>query len=79
MNIFLNPRFRLWFYGIICVTIPILLVYGIFTNETAQLWLNWAAAVLGVSGTGLALNHVDTSKVVDNGTGSDPKSTGNPQ
>lgn len=49
-----NPQTRKYAYGIIAAAIPILVVLGVINEDQVQLWLNFAAAVLGFGAAGLA-------------------------
>ena len=54
MNTF-TPAVRKWIYGIAAAAIPILVLFGVVAAEDTQVWLNFAAAVLGLGAAGLAL------------------------
>ena len=54
MNTF-TPAVRKWIYGIVAAGIPILVLFGTVAAEDVQVWLNFAAAVLGLGAAGLAL------------------------
>lgn len=49
-----NPATRKWIYGIVAAVIPVLVVLGFVSGEDTQVWLNLAAAVLGLGTAGLA-------------------------
>lgn len=46
---------RSWLYGVVTAVIPLLVVIGVIAGDQAALWLNLAAAVLGVGSSSLAL------------------------
>ncbi len=46
----LTPAVRQWFYGIWLAASPILVLYGIFSEEAAPLWIALVGAIL-VPGT----------------------------
>lgn len=50
----LSPAFRGYLYQIAVAAIPILVVSGLFTSEEATLYLNLAAALLGLGTVGVA-------------------------
>ena len=50
-----DPAVRRYLYGVVAVMIPILVGFGVISPEQVQLWLNLAAAVLGLGATALAL------------------------
>lgn len=50
-----DPLVRRYLYGVVLAFIPILVSAGVLTGGDAQLWLNVAAAVLGLGTTGLAV------------------------
>lgn len=54
MNAF-TPAARKWIYGIVAAGIPILVLFGVIAAEDTQVWLNFAAAVLGLGAASLAL------------------------
>ena len=56
-----SPAFRKWAYGLIAAAIPILVLFGTVAAEDVQVWLNFAAAVLGLGAAGLALPNTPTS------------------
>lgn len=45
---------RAWIYRVTTAAMPLLIVYGVVTDETAPLWVGMAAAILG---TGTAAAH----------------------
>jgi len=57
----LTPAVRKWIYGIVAAGIPILVIFGTVAAEDIQVWLNFAAAVLGLGAAGLALPNTPTS------------------
>lgn len=60
MNTF-TPAVRKWIYGIVAAGIPILVLFGTVAAEDIQVWLNFAAAVLGLGAAGLALPNTPAS------------------
>lgn len=50
-----TPAARKWVYGIVAAGIPLLVLFGVITAEDTQVWLNFAAAVLGLGAASLAL------------------------
>ena len=50
-----DPNTRKWIYGIVAATIPVLVILGFVSGEDTQVWLNLAAAVLGLGTAGLAV------------------------
>lgn len=48
----LTPDRRRWLYAIITCTVPLLMAYGIFDQETAALWVALAASMLGTTVAG---------------------------
>ena len=54
-----SPAVRAWIYGILVAAAAVGVGYGVITAEQGNLWLAFAAAVLGLS-NGLAL--VNTPK-----------------
>jgi len=59
----LTQETRNYIYGIIIATIPLLVAAGFIANDEAQLWLNLAAAILGLSGNALAKPNANPKKV----------------
>ena len=49
-----DPNTRKWIYGIVAAAIPVLVILGFASGEDTQVWLNLAAAVLGLGTAGLA-------------------------
>lgn len=47
MDFFKSPKFRQWLYGIVLAAVPILVIYGVVTQEDAALWAALIAAILG--------------------------------
>ncbi|WP_066303230.1 phage holin [Arthrobacter luteolus] len=60
MNTF-TPAVRKWIYGLVAAGIPILVLFGTVAAEDIQVWLNFAAAVLGLGAAGLALPNTPAS------------------
>ena len=50
-----DPAIRKYVYGVVLAMIPVLVGFGLISPEQVQLWLNLAAAVLGLGTTGLAV------------------------
>ena len=50
-----DPAVRRYVYGIAVAAIPLLVIFGVIAQDDAQVWLNLAAAVLGLGTTALAL------------------------
>lgn len=57
MNGILNPKFRIWAYGVCSAVLVILGVYGIVNGDQIDAFLLLASAVFGV-----AIGNVDTDK-----------------
>lgn len=57
----LNPATRKWIYGIVAAGIPLLVIFGVVAAEDTQMWLNFAAAVLGFGAASLALPNTPPS------------------
>ncbi|MEW1813286.1 hypothetical protein AB0284_21595 [Pseudarthrobacter phenanthrenivorans] len=49
-----DPIIRKYLYGVVLAMIPVLVAFGFISPEQVQLWLNLAAAVLGLGTTVLA-------------------------
>lgn len=64
MNTF-TPATRKWVYGIVAAGIPILVLFGTVAAEDVQVWLNFAAATLGLGAAGLALPNTPTEDAPD--------------
>lgn len=58
MNRYMTRRNRLWLYTITTAAIPLLVVYGVVSADTAPLWLTLAAAILGTASPLVALGHL---------------------
>jgi hypothetical protein len=56
-----DPAVRRWLYGVVVAMIPVLVLFGLISPESVQLWLNLAAAILGLGTTALAT--VNTPKL----------------
>ncbi|AGI12975.1 holin [Mycobacterium phage Butters] len=50
----LTPARRQWLYGIIVAAIALAVGYKVIAPEHAPMWLDLAANVLGIGGTGTA-------------------------
>ena len=51
---------RTWAYSVITAAIPVLVALGAVSGDQAGLWLNLAAAVLGLGGSSLAVAYRPT-------------------
>lgn len=51
-----SPAVRLWIYGVITAGVPLLIAYGVLSQEVAPLWIALAASFLG---TGMASMNVN--------------------
>ena len=64
---------RTYIYGIVIAAIPLLVAAGFVAQDEAQLWLNLAAALLGLGAAGLAKPNSNPKKVqvvtIPDGTG----------
>lgn len=54
---------RRWLYQVAVAAVPLMIAIGFLTPDIAQLVLNAAAAVLGVSATTMALTNVTPDNV----------------
>ncbi len=66
MDRFWTMTRRSWLYSVMVALVPLLVAVGVLTGDIAQLVLNVVAAVLAVSGGGMALANLspdDTLKV----------------
>jgi hypothetical protein len=61
-----NPATRRYVYGIAIAAIPLLVILGVITADQSQVYLNLAAAVLGLGTASLALPNT-------------PKASGDPE
>lgn len=52
------PEWRRYLYLVTAAVLPILVAYDVVSEETAPLWANLAAAVLGTSAAALAAANV---------------------
>lgn len=50
-----DPAVRRYIYGIVVAAIPLLVILGVIAQNDAQVWLNLAAAALGLGTATLAL------------------------
>lgn len=57
---FQNPVNRRWIYGVILAGSPLLVVAGLVSDTEVAQWTNFAAALLGVTGAGLAFPNTPT-------------------
>lgn len=65
-EVFWTMKRRSWLYSVMVALVPLLVAVGLLTGDIAQLVLNVVAAVLAVSGGGMALANLtpdDTIKV----------------
>lgn len=58
----LTPAVRTWIYGVIVAAIPILVAAGVIAGADAALWLNLAAAILGLGAAGTATAYRPTKQ-----------------
>ena len=69
----MSQQHRTYIYGIVIAAIPILVAAGFIAPDDAQLWLNLAAALLGLGAAGLAKPNSNPKKVqvvtIPDGTG----------
>jgi len=67
----MSQQHRTYIYGIVIAAIPILVAAGFIAQDEAQLWLNLAAALLGLGAAGLAKPNSNPKKVdvIPAGTG----------
>ena len=59
-----DPNTRKWIYGIVAAAIPVLVILGFVSGEDTQVWLNLAAAVLGLGTAGLAVPNTPPAPTV---------------
>ena len=64
MTNFWNMQRRSWLYSVMVALVPLLVAVGLLTGETAQLVLNVVAALLAVSGGGMALANLSPDDIV---------------
>ena len=50
-----DPVIRRYLYGVVVALIPVLVAFGVVSPDSVQVWLNVAAAVLGLGTTTLAI------------------------
>lgn len=60
-----TPEVRLWIYRVIAATVPLLVTFGIFSDEAAGQIMALGAALLSLSGSLLAANNVSTEPLED--------------
>lgn len=53
-----SPHARKWAYNVTLAVIPVLVAYGLMEQGQVQVWVNFAAAVLGFTATSLARPNV---------------------
>ena len=58
MNWILSREGRKWVYSVALALVPILVLYGVISRETAPAWLALVAAFLGVASPVMALTHL---------------------
>lgn len=66
---------RMWLYSVSLCVVPILVMYGVISKESAPLWIALVAAFLGVAAPAMALAHVPpkaTSKRDSKSSGYEP-------
>lgn len=49
---------RKWLYSVAVAVVPLLVLYGAISHESAPLWLAAIAALLGVAAPAMALSHL---------------------
>lgn len=59
----MTQQHRTYAYGVVVAAIPLLVAAGWITGDDAQLWLNLAAALLGLGAAGLAKPNSNPKKV----------------
>lgn len=60
-RIITDPNTRRWLYIVAAAVVPLLVFYGVITEDSAPLWIALAASVLGAGANGLAAANVPTS------------------
>ena len=50
-----SPQVRKWLYGIVAAAGALGVIYGLVTPDQTDAWLNLAANILAIGGSGLAL------------------------
>ena len=60
-----NPKTRLYVYGIAGAAAPLLVAYGIVSEQDAALWLSLAGSILATGGLGIAAANVPTDRDED--------------
>lgn len=58
----LSPATAQAIYGIITAAIPLLILAGFLTPDSADLWLGLVAAILGLAGSGIATARVSAQR-----------------
>lgn len=59
----MTQQHRTYAYGVVIAAIPLLVAAGFIAADAAQLWLNLAAALLGLGAAGLAKPNSNPAKV----------------
>lgn len=60
-----SPKARLYVYGILGAAAPLLVAYGIVTEQEVALWLSLAGTILATGGLGIAAANVPTERDED--------------
>lgn len=60
-----SPKARLYVYGILGAAAPLLVAYGIVTEQEVALWLSLAGTILATGGLGIAAANVPTERNED--------------
>lgn len=60
-----SPKSRLYVYGILGAAAPLLVAYGIVTEQEVALWLSLAGTILATGGLGIAAANVPTERDED--------------
>ncbi len=53
-RIITDPKTRRWLYIVAAAVVPLLVFYGVITEESAPLWISLTASILGAGAHGLA-------------------------
>lgn len=69
-----DPAVRRYVYGIVATAIPLLVIFGLITPDQVQLWLNLAAAALGLGSAALALPNTPKSVATESEAVTQPSS-----
>ncbi|GAA4923582.1 phage holin [Nesterenkonia rhizosphaerae] len=66
-HIIADPKTRKYIYGVVVAVIPLLVIAGVIAEDQVQVWLNFAAAVLGFGAAGLAAPNTPDDKLKPQG------------